>query len=635
MNQRNTAKPFFGILFLLFSNFGLLAQVSNLNSTVIKLTHQTKDSIHIAAHTYLYVDNTMHLSIEEIQTKPFFTLDSFAKDKTCDRTKTAYWLRFEVENTTNDTVLRSFQTGMYDSLSIFMVYNGVAQLPIKLGVRIRKHPQPQKTNYPSNRSVLVAFPPKQKTIIYVQIKSNTVDFPTPILFNSVAEANFFYFDLLQAYTWNACFMGILFFMMCNVLFNYFNSKNQTYLYYFGYIFMQLFFYWRDLEVYNQFASFFPSFLLDYKYRIPISWGWAFFYIFFLGSFFEAKKKMPMLYFWLKISVGILTLVFFIDRVLVSIDYHLAWHGTVVMRTFIRVFGFILLGVLIAKLGENPLVKYILSGTILYTLGSIETGIDTKTSIFWDNTLIWHQLGVLGELICFNLALSAMARLTLEEKEKVLLENQRLALEKEQTQSRIRSQISQDIHDEVGAGLTKISLAAQITARMPEAGENGFRERIENIGKEAQIVGNQLRDIVFATNPDFDQFEDMQAYFRENANDFWANSPINTFFDFPATGHNPIVSPDIKRQLLLIFKEGQNNVAKYANAQNVHLTFKLTAPDAYFMEIKDDGIGFDTAQVNGFSKGLTGMHNRAAAIGAVLQVNSTIGKGTSVQIGGKL
>ena len=200
--------------------------------------------------------------------------------------------------------------------------------------------------------------------------------------------------------------------------------------------------------------------------------------------------------------------------------------------------------------------------------------------------------------------------------------------------RLRTRIAQDIHDEVGGSLTKISLSAQVAARLPDLSEGELKSRLEKLGADARQAAGHLREIVFAINPDFDRFSEMQAYFRETAREFWSESAVETHFEFDKSEHDPLVPPDVKRQLLLIFKEAQNNVAKHAAARGVWLQFQLNAENNYLLEVRDDGRGFLPSKKNGFTQGLGGMKKRAQSIGAVLSVQSEPEKGAMVSVTGR-
>ena len=209
------------------------------------------------------------------------------------------------------------------------------------------------------------------------------------------------------------------------------------------------------------------------------------------------------------------------------------------------------------------------------------------------------------------------------------------IEKERSIAQLRNEIAQDIHDEIGIGLTKISLASQLAAHSLNTSKM-MQDKLAALGKEARNLAAQTREIIFAVNPDFDQFSEMQAYFKDFAHIFWAETAIECHFDFPEHPSDPSVSPDKKRQLLLIFKETQNNIAKHADATKVYLTLKITKKNHYLMEIYDNGKGFAPLSMeaqNGFSKGLSGMQKRADMINALFSIESKEGQGAKIKVEG--
>jgi signal transduction histidine kinase/ligand-binding sensor domain-containing protein len=210
----------------------------------------------------------------------------------------------------------------------------------------------------------------------------------------------------------------------------------------------------------------------------------------------------------------------------------------------------------------------------------------------------------------------------------------VVLEQEHDRDLLRNRIAQDIHDEVGNRLTRISLSAQVAARLPDLDADDLQKRLAQLGADARTAAAGLREIVFAINPDYDRFSEMQAYFRETAREFWNGTDTNVHFDFlqnPAC--DPLVPPDTKRQLLLIFKEALNNVAKHSGATVVVLAFFIDDTGHFLLEIRDNGRGFEPNQTNGASHGLSGMKKRAESIAATLAVVSSAGAGTTVRVEG--
>jgi signal transduction histidine kinase len=84
------------------------------------------------------------------------------------------------------------------------------------------------------------------------------------------------------------------------------------------------------------------------------------------------------------------------------------------------------------------------------------------------------------------------------------------------------------------------------------------------------------------------------------------------------------------EIYRIVQESLNNVVKYARATQVEIQVRLEA-DQVHMEVRDNGVGFDTTCVKPTSLGLRIMRERAEAIHADLQVTSQPGAGTTVSL----
>jgi len=78
------------------------------------------------------------------------------------------------------------------------------------------------------------------------------------------------------------------------------------------------------------------------------------------------------------------------------------------------------------------------------------------------------------------------------------------------------------------------------------------------------------------------------------------------------------------------QEALNNVAKHARADHVDVVLERSAEHVSLI-IEDNGVGFDasSAETVGGGLGLIGMRERAALVGADLQIESTSGRGTTV------
>jgi signal transduction histidine kinase len=90
--------------------------------------------------------------------------------------------------------------------------------------------------------------------------------------------------------------------------------------------------------------------------------------------------------------------------------------------------------------------------------------------------------------------------------------------------------------------------------------------------------------------------------------------------------------DAETALYRIAQEALTNVAKHARAANVDVILERRA-DTVLLIIEDDGVGFDPAGAGGGGQGfgLLGMQERAGLVGAMLEIESSAGKGTTVLV----
>jgi signal transduction histidine kinase len=92
---------------------------------------------------------------------------------------------------------------------------------------------------------------------------------------------------------------------------------------------------------------------------------------------------------------------------------------------------------------------------------------------------------------------------------------------------------------------------------------------------------------------------------------------------------PDIEPKQREQLLRIVREAVTNAGSHANADLVRVRFTNGGP--LYLRIEDDGVGFDPTDVDSKGFGLLTMEERAAAIGAEFRVNSSPGRGTSIEV----
>lgn len=208
-------------------------------------------------------------------------------------------------------------------------------------------------------------------------------------------------------------------------------------------------------------------------------------------------------------------------------------------------------------------------------------------------------------------------------------------EKSRQLQMLRKDIAQDIHDEIGSQLTKISLSSHLISLSPSIVDEALKSKILALGKEAILANTQLRELLFAIHPTSDNFEVVQAFFRETASTYFENSDITVHFDMGKKPYNPLMDRIVKSQLIMIYKEILANIAKHAKACNIWVRFVLLNHEQYILEVRDDGIGFDSENKNSKGLGLKSIADRCIKIKATCQIVSKVNHGSEIQIFGKL
>jgi signal transduction histidine kinase len=209
---------------------------------------------------------------------------------------------------------------------------------------------------------------------------------------------------------------------------------------------------------------------------------------------------------------------------------------------------------------------------------------------------------------------------------MLLLEQQAAVEKE------RTRIARDMHDEVGAKLTRLSFLSEMTGGNPEI-PPAARGDVKEISDTARETIRSFEEIVWAVNPRNDTLADLVHYLCRYAEDYFEGSSVRCFFDLPPGIPAVILPTEVRHQVFLAAKEALNNVLKHAKAGRVCV--KLAAGTEEFqIFIEDDGCGFDPASPParaGGGNGLKNMRERLRSIGGRLECGSVPGGGTRIAL----
>lgn len=192
---------------------------------------------------------------------------------------------------------------------------------------------------------------------------------------------------------------------------------------------------------------------------------------------------------------------------------------------------------------------------------------------------------------------------------------------------MRTRIATDLHDDIGANLTKIAILSEV-ARQQLAANPDAGQRLSAIARISRESVASMSDVVWAINPKRDTLRDTVRRMRQHAEEVCEGRGIALEFRAP-DDQGLRVPIDVRRELFLIFKEALNNAVRHSRCRT--LGVEIGVDDAYLhLRLSDDGVGFEPgAEQPG--NGLTSMRQRAAKMPATLDVVSAPGRGTTVSL----
>jgi signal transduction histidine kinase len=189
----------------------------------------------------------------------------------------------------------------------------------------------------------------------------------------------------------------------------------------------------------------------------------------------------------------------------------------------------------------------------------------------------------------------------------------------------RSRIARDLHDRLGQYLTYIALELERI--------NGERDQpspeLKKLHEDVQGAISEFRDTLIELRATVSSDRPLTVVLSEVIDRFRKRSMIDVQMVVPRTAERlPAI---IENELLRIAQEALVNVQKHSSASQVHIRWTI-ADGRGVLVVEDDGRGFDpTKGIRGSAYGLVGMRERAASVGAMLEISSEPGQGTTITV----
>jgi signal transduction histidine kinase len=197
-----------------------------------------------------------------------------------------------------------------------------------------------------------------------------------------------------------------------------------------------------------------------------------------------------------------------------------------------------------------------------------------------------------------------------------LERQMAMLEKQQAIEKERTRIATDMHDDLGAGLSRIKFLSE-TIGIKKQQQEPIEEDVNKIREYSHEMIDKMGEIVWALNEKNDSLSDLLSYTRAYAVEYLSQNGIDCKAEVPDNTPLVFVSGEFRRNVFLTIKEALHNVVKHSQATEVKLTININ--HHLSIKLKDNGVGFDKNNIRPFSNGLTNMESRVKEMGGKLEI----------------
>jgi len=202
------------------------------------------------------------------------------------------------------------------------------------------------------------------------------------------------------------------------------------------------------------------------------------------------------------------------------------------------------------------------------------------------------------------------------------------LERQHALERERTRIARDIHDEVGAKLTKISRLTELLDRQ-SAVAPPYQSALGAVADTTRNLVRIMDEIVWAVNPRNDTLENMVNYLVHYTEEFLGHTGVQCELKVPFEIPVVPVSAEVRHNLFMATQEALNNAVKHGRPAHIRLSVVVVG-DRITLSLEDDGCGFNSDTKPSGRNGLENIRQRIESVGGRFHLTSAPGAGTRIQ-----
>lgn len=209
-----------------------------------------------------------------------------------------------------------------------------------------------------------------------------------------------------------------------------------------------------------------------------------------------------------------------------------------------------------------------------------------------------------------------------------IENDRLLQQAKATATvEERQRLARELHDSVTQAMFSATTLAEIVPRIWQRNPERAMEHLNGVIKLNRGAMAEMRTLLLELRPEVILNNSLKDLYQQLVNAVPARSEMEA--ELVVEGEIEPLPPDAHLALYRIVQESINNVLKHSQATRLRIELAASHEEVR-VKIVDNGQGFDTS-VTRAGLGLGSMRERAAGVGAVLEIDSQLGHGTTITL----
>lgn len=193
----------------------------------------------------------------------------------------------------------------------------------------------------------------------------------------------------------------------------------------------------------------------------------------------------------------------------------------------------------------------------------------------------------------------------------------------------KNEISKDLHDDIGSGISSILIHSDLLQKNLET-DPKQKLLLDKISVTSREVSQRINTFVWSLDPENNTLQDFMEYLKLYAENLFEGTSIELeFVEQQAAYTSFLIEGKTRKNLFFSIKEILNNALKHSQANRISIRVAILDRKNLLVEVRDNGIGI--SHNNYFGNGLKNIQNRVAAMQGSILIETKNGLFTRIQI----